>query len=1602
MKQKKRINSHSRPVPCLVAWLMVPLVAAMLIFAPGNAAAQIWSPTWAYNNFEEAVQVTDNSTDINSEWSRYTYSNDNTFVYTAENYSYVSSLEVNVNYVFQNNALTNVPAGNYALKFDLSTYFSNFIDAKLTFTLISDELSTTIATLGEFSFTEGSYDGSQKVELQLEKELSGSAYMCMTFSGILNDNNYSCTFANFQMYEDRDFYITPSSNINGGTIYEQNGNGTAKGGDEVTISITPDNDNGYYFNSIKVTDSNGNPVAVRCDGFSAEPTTATFTMPYSDVTITPVFATDVTVENGAFITLPRGEEKDDNGNTYAELETRELDFSNDVNVKSFYVYDDGGEYGDYSDICNGAIGITAHEDKLIRVTGTSEFANNECNLDIFDGLSNEYQTIYTSNVSDVEINGLSSDNKMMIVFQSTSDNYYHQSGLSLKVDILDNEAHNIIVDAVEGGTATCNNDNNQAKFKDDVTIQVEPAEGYYFGGIIVKERESEKPIIVSDIDWTQNTATFAMPYADVRVTPIFVSELSVEGGLSFNMPASSAVNPMFYLSEDVQSFKIYDDGGENGTYSANSDGSIAINAPEGKLIQVSGSIKSTPDKGILKIYDKIFIVNGQTLLYSGSGVESIAPIISSDNTMELYFDASYDKDPGDGLDLTVALIDNKAHNITLSADGGTISAENDEAPANVGDVISLTTVPDADHYLMGIDVTTADNKSVAVIGGDFANTNAKFTMPFADVNVTATFAAEISTDKGARVCLPKSDEREIELSEKVKSFHLYDDGGKDGNYSSGCTSTLTLTAPEGKLIQITGTTAINKYDYLYVYCGDANGECLYSNYGTLDEINVISKKLQVRFTSSKSQNPKSGIDWIVSVVENKAHNIIVKAEPAGTVAVDGNKTTATQNDVIKLTATPADGYYLAGIEVADEDGNPISVTGGVWYDSDASFTMPYSDVTITPKFVSEITANGDYYINMPSNGNIELDLTNKPGVKSFRLFDDGGKYDAYSGQCKGTLTIKIPEGASIEISGTMEAGNQTQLTIGDYSQSGYYSPAEVNYSSDNNTTTINFYADEDSPWCSGLDLTVTIVRKYGITLNQPTEGGDAVLDDLEDPTKVAEGEEVTIFAKLQKDYYLVGLNVIDENGGKIYVNNVDWNYSKATFAMPAASVTVTPIFSQEVTTDYGASITMVSNAYDRTIDLSDKPGVKSFYIYNDGGYESEEITSSLTIKAPEGKLIKITGKMEKDQSINATLTIGENNYQDNVYYISTDNEATIYFASSWDENYGIAWLGLEVVIDPIMTLSDNGTTATFHGSSTETLDIQDGITVGKVVYDRKFTAGKPSTVMLPFNYTCDGNEGGKFYQFAGVIQKDGIWTAVMEEAGDMENSVTTLEANKPYIFRPDASNTEGEMMFSNTPPEGFMMSTTVDDGSKVGNWTFHGTYSAMKWTAEEVGSLYGFAAKSGTGKDENNGDVAVAQGQFVKLAAGASCKPMRAYLEYAPEGISKTVAELPSSINVVFIDRTAAVVENPDDVNGNDDPDDDISTPISEIAPGNNAVRVWSYDKTIFVEGNVGSEYRVIDLSGRVLVQDVLRTTRDEISLGARATGIVVVIINGKTYKLSY
>nr|AGH13993.1 hypothetical protein [Prevotella sp. Sc00028] len=222
----------------------------------------------------------------------------------------------------------------------------------------------------------------------------------------------------------------------------------------------------------------------------------------------------------------------------------------------------------------------------------------------------------------------------------------------------------------------------------------------------------------------------------------------------------------------------------------------------------------------------------------------------------------------------------------------------------------------------------------------------------------------------------------------------------------------------------------------------------------------------------------------------------------------------------------------------------------------------------------------------------------------------------------------------------------------------------------------------------------------------------------------------------------------------------------------------------------------------------------------------------------------------------------------------------------------------------------NGKTALLEGTSVEPVDIPSVInkTVNHVTSNRVFTPGKASTVMLPFDYTCNGEEGGTFYKFVGVKKENDKWVATMQETGNDANNEGTLIANTPYLFMPTAT----EMTFPNIngsvalSTEGGGNCVTADLGS---HWTFKGTYWFKEWNssnyydAEEIGRAYGFA---GVAKDGIN------VGDFVRVASGAKIRPMRAYLLWndmpnaanaraLTRGAAATEEELPQSITVRLV-----------------------------------------------------------------------------------------------------
>ena len=159
-----------------------------------------------------------------------------------------------------------------------------------------------------------------------------------------------------------------------------------------------------------------------------------------------------------------------------------------------------------------------------------------------------------------------------------------------------------------------------------------------------------------------------------------------------------------------------------------------------------------------------------------------------------------------------------------------------------------------------------------------------------------------------------------------------------------------------------------------------------------------------------------------------------------------------------------------------------------------------------------------------------------------------------------------------------------------------------------------------------------------------------------------------------------------------------------------------------------------------------------------------------------------------------------------------------------------------------------------------------------VTYTRSFTAGKASTVCLPFDYTKKTGDGS-FYEFTGIEKVGNEYIATMTEPGD-----STLTANTPYLYK---AATTGDADFSGT----YAIPLTIAAGTTTsGDWTFKGTYSTIEWTSAPDKPTYGFSAQ-----DANAG---ITQGQFVKVGSYVRIKPMRAYLQY--NGSDSQFANAPS------------------------------------------------------------------------------------------------------------
>ena len=254
-----------------------------------------------------------------------------------------------------------------------------------------------------------------------------------------------------------------------------------------------------------------------------------------------------------------------------------------------------------------------------------------------------------------------------------------------------------------------------------------------------------------------------------------------------------------------------------------------------------------------------------------------------------------------------------------------------------------------------------------------------------------------------------------------------------------------------------------------------------------------------------------------------------------------------------------------------------------------------------------------------------------------------------------------------------------------------------------------------------------------------------------------------------------------------------------------------------------------------------------------------------------------------------------------IYYDEDENSYTAGTLTS-EQITAIAGKTLRPVTGVTLTKEGSNVSVTFDGTSTTTVSIPVDVEVNSVIYNRTFTASKPSTVMLPFSKNVSNISGGTFYTFGGVQKENNTWVATMNEV-----TTGTLTANTPYLFMPTGTSltfTGGATLNTN----GGGNRVTAAPGS---HWKFKGTYEYMKWTTDtsdpdysaereaEIGRAYGFAGVAKTG---------IEVGDFVKVASGAKIRPMGCYLLWSDTPNASRAAargaateELPQSITVRLV-----------------------------------------------------------------------------------------------------
>lgn len=444
------------------------------------------------------------------------------------------------------------------------------------------------------------------------------------------------------------------SSVSGGSV---TGSSSATVNTVVNLTATPDD--GKMLNEVIVTDALGHKIDATGGWYSEYTNTASFAMPGSPVTVTPVF---VDVANIS-VNIP-----------HSNSESSPKEVVVPAGVSTFKVYDCGGPDKTYGYNDYGYLLITAPAGRLIELKGTVTCDTYSWMI-LYDGNTTSSskmgpKTSYNGPSGDDIGTLLSSGNQVLVFFrsQTTYPSYANYDGVDLTVNIIDPSAsHNItIVNNDENGSVSVAS--STANINEQVVVTVTPDDGYLLNSLEIVDADNNKLESTGGVWYSGNlaSATFAMPNNDVTITPKFALK---SNGLSVNMPAKSVnwYEPFTVtLPEGINTFKVYDDGGPEGACASFGYNSyLLIKGRQGYTIHVTGTISTNGDHTYLRLHDSDSPHDNNLILGTFRGSNQSIDVSSTGPEMLMFFMNHGGTPAPSGFDVTVGFEVSSSVNVNM-------------------------------------------------------------------------------------------------------------------------------------------------------------------------------------------------------------------------------------------------------------------------------------------------------------------------------------------------------------------------------------------------------------------------------------------------------------------------------------------------------------------------------------------------------------------------------------------------------------------------------------------------------------------------------------------------------------------------------------------------------------------------------------------------------------------------------------------------------------------------------------------------------------------------------------------------------------------------